>query len=421
MAKEKQQYSRKTDAMEAMEKICGKYPAIRPENIEYFAPVYYPIAIVELRLAEQTFEDFETVQLTVLRLMSLGITDYKVIAQTLGLSPNYVFKVIRLLVGYGHLDGTSLTELGRESLSAGKKIVTTETLQKFQTDALNGTLLKVGQVVTESSLNDKSETLRIIGHLSYLDGIAEDTLRSQLTGGDSGSYLQQKSGILHTNVIAIKDARCTQIQYAKCYLLKLRDQNFPIIFAERYDRTQKEIRDRFSWRPFSVAGSQVINLCGFEADTKISSEHATNYVRQLFTLLVEQAEKLNLEEEVPRAATKVFPFDQTKLIVSVSRGSYPSRILVREEAVTQYRGNLINILLDMHKRGKYLLTNEYLYGHLVELRPDSPKLSQLARLVSRQVEKLGYPAVAETLRDEFRDYKGSAPLVDALMTKLSTL
>ena len=169
--KKKQKHDAKNEAMIALDDIHEKYGKLPSTDIEKFAPVYYPIAIVEMNLDEVSFEDFESVQFAVLSLAELGITDYQVIARTLGLSPHYVFKLMRLLNGYGHMDENGITELGKESIHTGKKIVKARVWQKFQVDALNGTLLKVEQAVTEDMLNDRSETRLAVGHLDYLDGM----------------------------------------------------------------------------------------------------------------------------------------------------------------------------------------------------------------------------------------------------------
>ena len=123
----------RNEVLDALDSIRDKYKKLPVADIEKFAPVYYPIAIVEMNLDEMTFEDFESVQFAILNLVSLGITDYKVVADTLGLSSNYVFKVFRLLAGYGHMDEKGITKLGMESITTGKKIVKAQVWQKFQT------------------------------------------------------------------------------------------------------------------------------------------------------------------------------------------------------------------------------------------------------------------------------------------------
>lgn len=421
MAKEKQYASNKKEASMALEDIRAKYSRIRLKDIESFAPVYYPIAIVEMLLDERTFEDFETVQLTILRLVALGISDHKVIAQTLGLSPNYVFKVMRLLAGFGHIQGTELTELGRESLESGQKIVTVQTLQKFQVDALNGTLLKVRQTVTDNMLNDKDQTAAIIGHLNFLDGISTQTLRMQLTGDNCDNYLQQSSGILHTNVTDIREARCTQIKYAKSYMLKLKGHTHPIVFGKRYDKKEKEIKDRFSWQPFSVTNERISSQCGFDPGTPISTEAADSYVTQLYAMMTERSQKVDLEQETEKAVMSVYPFAQNALrMLPAGPGGHPA-VQVDEQALVTYRKWLIDFLTGIHADGEYLITNEYLYGRLIHMQTDSPKLRYLAQLLTEKIDQLGRLEIVQVLEKEFKHYEGQTPLTDAMIQKLQSM
>jgi hypothetical protein len=419
MAKQKQRTG-KNEAVEVLDDICLRYPRIHPRNVERFAPVYYPIAMVEMELDEQTFEDFETVQLTILRLTALGIHDHHIIAQTLGLSPNYVYKVMRLLMGYGHIDEGGITALGRESLSREKKIVTTRTVQKFQVDGLNGTLLKVQHCVTEGMLNEKEETVYSISHLNYLDGMSADVLVQQLTG-DTDGYLNQKSGILHTNVIRIHSARCTQIKYAKAYLLKLLDQPDPVVFAKRYDKNQKDMKDRFSWQPFSVHNARVISQLGFEPSTPISTAQALSYIRQLYSMMVEHSGKVELEEEVRKAVLRVYPFEEEYIRILPHSTSEGVIAVVSDAAVKQYRGWLVSFLLGIHRDGEYLVTNEHLYGHMISLRINGVKLKYLARLLTEAVEKRDRAEIFKLLREKFKDHNGETPLLEDMITLLRTL
>lgn len=418
---QQQKINGRMEAMDALEGILSQYPRIHTADIERFAPVYYPIAIIELEMEEQTFEDFAVVQMTVLQLFYLGVTDHKVIAQTLGLSPNYVYKILRLLHGYGHISGGSITLLGLQSLTQKQKVATTTTLQKFQMDALNGTLLKVGQTITDNALSEIKETKRIIGHLDYLDGISTADLSSQLTGSAGEAYLHQKSGILHTNVTAIKNARCVQIQYAKCYLLKPKGQEHPIVFAKRYDKSQKNIKDRFSWQPFSVYSEWFIRRFGFDPDTRISTDQANRYVTDLYNMMLEHSKTIDLIQEVNQAIPHIYPFSSAGLRANTSTGTRVARLSITAPAITQYRGSLVNILMGIHKDEEYLYTNEHLFGHLISLDTDDPKLLYLADLLAQKVEEHGLHALKRELRERLSETKGEANFLDAIVREIQNL
>ena len=402
-----------SDAMAALADICARYPAIRNGNIELFAPVYYPIAMVELRLAEQTFEDFETVQLTVLRLVALGMHDAGIIGKTLGLSTSYVRKVLRLLQGYGHLNQNGLTQLGADSLKQQQKIVINETVQTFQMDAMNGTLLKVEQVVAENSLSELADTHFLMGHLSHLEGISEQTLRDQLMGQGGNAFIHRDKGILHANVTGIQGARCAGLQYARAYMLKLSGQSLPIVLTKRYNKAQKEMSQRFTWQPFSVGNTGIASALGFAPDTVVGSRQANEYLLQLLEMLAQaQQEHPVKPEEVLRAAGKVCRL-HTEQLRTYERDR---RICVEisDQAVAAVNGRLLRLLVRCFKEGEQLLTNEHLYGRLISLRITGNTL----KILGQRLGTMDEDTLKETIRkllDQFQDYRGDIPLPEAML------
>lgn len=423
MSKEQKNKRDKYEHLHALSEIRARYPQIRAAEIERFAPVYYPIAMVEMLLEEQTFEDFETVQLTILRLVSMGISDNKVIAKTLGLSATYVHKVMHLLRGYGHITDTELTDLGRESLKTEKKIVTRETLQKFQVDALNGNLLKSRRVIAGNMLNERAETIMKIGHLNYLDGIDELMLSSQLSADRAEAFLNQRSGVLHTNVVAIKAARCSEIKYAKCYMLKLRGFTSPIVFAKRFDRSEvKDTKKRYPWMPLSVSDPQLGHYCGFEPETLVSTSIANTYALQMDRMMLTYCSdaKTNLQEEVHTALERFYPFRKEGLGLAVGNANSWSRAVVRAEALGEYRSELIPLLQGVHEDGVYLMTNQYLQGHIIRMGVEGEKMELLCKLVSELVGKHGRPAVTGAMKARFKEDSGT-PLADAMIECLKNL
>lgn len=408
MAKEHKQLNKtsRNEALAALDDIHDKYKRLPSADIEKFAPVYYPIAIVEMNLDEMTFEDFESVQYTVLKLVSLGITDHVAIAETLGLSPNYVFKVIRLLNGYGHLDGNGITQLGRVSLNCGQKVMEAQVWQKFQMDALNGTLLKVAQTVTENMLNDREQTNITIGHLDYLEGMPVQEISMQLAKGNLTEYINQKSGIINTNVMRINDVRCAEVRYARCYLMKVRNCDEPIVFAKRYDRTKKDVRERFSWQPFSIKNATILEKYGFEPDIPLNSDIARKYIGQLYSMLVERGKKVNLAEEVQYAMRKVYRFEERGVEAARTEGVAVPTVNINERAFRIYRSWIINFLAGIRNDGEYLITNEKLYGHVISLRTESLKLLDFAALISDKIAKYGKHSVVKCVKDKYKDYEG---------------
>ncbi len=421
MADTKQQSrAAKNEALNALDDIHEKYKKLPSTDIEKFAPVYYPIAIVEMNLDEISFEAFESVQYAVLNIISFGILDHDVIAQTLGLSPNYVSKIIRLLNGYGHVDPEGITDLGMESIQSGQKIVKSQVWQKFQLDALNGTLLRVEQAVTEDMLNDRDQTNITIGHLDYLDGMPVSEISTQLAKNNLSKYVAQKDGIINTNVTRINDVRCTEVKYARCYMMKVRNCDEPIVFAKRYDSTKKNVKERFSWQPFSVKSMPLLDKYGFEIDTPFSSEVAKKYVGHLYELLMERAEKVNLIEEIPYAMSKVYQFDDAGVEIGRTNGVIVPTVNIDERAFKSYRTWILNFLIGIQNDGEYLITNEKLYGHVISLRTESLEMLDTAQLLIDKIEKHGKTDVVKRIKNKYKDYEGDS-LIHSIYEELKKL
>ena len=422
MAKVENKYKpAKNEALLALDDIRGKYRKLLSTYIEKFAPVYYPIAIVEMNLDEMSFENFESVQYSILKLVALGIKKDNVIADTLGLSLNYVEKVLRLLKGYGHIGSNGITELGLKSVNTGQKIVKSQVWQKFQVDALNGTLLKVDQTITESMLNDRGQTDITIGHLNYLDGMSVREISTQLAKNNISKYIYQKSGIINTNVTRINDIRCTEVKYARCYLMKIRNCNEPIVFAKRYDRSKKDVKERFSWQPFSVKNKEIIEKYGFESDLPINSEVCTNYVGKLYTMLLERGEaKVDLEKQIPYAISKVYRFDEEGLETPQIEGRVVPTINIDERAFKVYRTWIINLLIGLQNDGEYLITNEKLFGNIISLRTDSQLLHDVSDVLADKIGKYGKGDVIKHIKGKFRDYEGPG-LIEEIFEELKKI
>ena len=414
MEKAAQRKTSKYEALDVLADIRSRNTGFATGEVESFAPVYYPIAIVEMRLEEQTFEDFETVHLTILRLIAMGITDYKIIAQTLGLSPNYVFKILRILTGYGHITDSGLTDLGRRSLTEEKKITTTQTRQRFQVDALEGELLKVEELVTDSMLNSREETRLTIGHLDHLDGMDVNKLKEQLTGSNGKDYFHRKSGILHANVVGITDVRCVEIKFAKCYLLKMKKDPRLYVFAKLYNKKAKEVKDRFSWSQFC---SRDLRRYDLGNSVHGGTQQIDDHLVRLYAMMIEQCGKVDFSQEVPKAVSRVYPFRESGITVLPAR----REVWIDEEAISQYRKQLLHILCDLHSDGQYLITNEFLYGQVVTVKTDSAGVRALAQVAAEKIRAHGISEIAQKLREHFGEREETGSIVTEMTQLLQSL
>lgn len=382
------------DAVRALQAILTQYPGLRPEEIESCAPIYYPIAVVELALREQTFEDWEGIERSVMELCGLGITDPTIITRTLGLgsSPSYILRVMNGLYAVGLLsqEGT-LTETGQQSLRQARKISTVLVHQKFQVDALIGRLLRIEQIVDEHAISDPGETSIAIGHLDQMDGIHTADLCERLLAR-SNEYIHQPDGVLNTNVVAVEDAHLDNISYACCYMIKIAGCQLPLVYARRFDRTKETTQERYSWKPLYLP-SENMDIASRMAPpgeaVPTATERCRAYVMDLYGLLSQRRTEIQDRVDILAELRRIYRFVGTGVQigpVDMAHGSR-TRVQLDARAFRRYRSWILDYLRCLHRDGMYLYTNDWLYGYLVELRSESDVLQEAAGLVAALLDR----------------------------------
>lgn len=413
--------NKKNDCLYAMHEIRQKFSMIENSDIEAFAPIYYPVAIVEILFDEKTFEDFDTVQLAVFRLYALGIKDYTTISDLLGLSSLYVSKILNLLLNIGLIDNQGITQIGQESLDEKKKITVSKRIaQRCQVDALNGCLIKIENTISSNVLNETSLTNVNIAHLNYLDGIKEETVNSQLKNQDYSDFISHNSGILNSNIMDIHEVKCVEIKYAKCYILKDSKAADPIIFAKRYNPGKKDLNERFTWQPFSVGVESDKQRYGLPDEIPISNNLSRQYVKNAYHMISELGFGINIEEQALYTLRRVYKFERETLIMEGIVGKH-FVIKVNEKSFRKYRAFVGDFLLEIQENGCYLFTDYYLFGKILSVKTDSNRLLAVATLLKNKIESTEKSKVFGILREKLWDFEGEADrlLIDEIEVVLT--
>ena len=408
----------------ALGEILKRYPRIQPREIQYFAPVYYPIAIIEMDFDERTFEDFEEIQLTVLKLVSIGITEPEIISETLGIhNVNYISEVLHLLKGYGHINESGITGLGLESLREEKKILFCWSKQKFQMDALNGTLIRLEQNLIDTSLLDRTSTEFYIAHISPADGIESERVEQMIRLKGLDYYGRYRSSILNTNLKHIHDMSCTDVQYAKCYLMKVRHEEtteetteeITVVFAKRYDSTAKKDEDRFAFKPLSYDANSEFSLQIFQGQGIPHNSPETSFI--LKNLLYLMNDKMVRENNKQKKILSCIRRWNSKVSVAVPENqdlSLEAQRLFETNLNSNnfkgYSGSLLFFLdaINLHK--EFLITSPALCGRLISLKTEDPIILATAFAYGELKKSLKPAKIIEYIRESYILEKDSEEL-----------
>ena len=97
------------------------FPNKTAKEVTFFFFFYYPIAILNVGAEEESFTDFKGFEITVLKLIDNGVTEISAISKLLGLTENYVKKILSMMTGIGYINEDGITRLGKESIQENKK------------------------------------------------------------------------------------------------------------------------------------------------------------------------------------------------------------------------------------------------------------------------------------------------------------
>lgn len=396
--------------------IMIQYPNISYNYIERFAPIYYPIAMIEVDLNERSFEDFEAIQLIVLKLYALGLNTPDKIASAAGLNSNYVRRMLKVLAGYGHIADGKVTELGKESIAKGKKIELKRTASRFQVNALNGQFIKVKDVISDKQLDTIDETRFSVAHMTALSGASTQYLVEQIQNERYKDYVLNKRGVLNINADSINNIRFVGLEYALSYVLKLKGCQ-PVILTKRYDSTQKEFSERIKWKPFSISDSN-LKKYGIGTTAPQSTTLEQEYIDKTIRLIDEAAKERITPDKYEEMLTNAYPFNLSHMRKNVQthRAIYEANSL----SIHRYNGKLLHMLKDFGERNVSIFSNDKLFGNMLYVVPGA-EVSVVANQFVDKINDLGWRRVRNYLDDQFESDKDYENLLSDISSSLNQL
>lgn len=403
MAELQQEKKNNFEVNNAFDRIMEQNPQIIPARVELFTEVYYPIAILEMEISETTFEDFDIVPLTVLRFINLGLRSADEISDMLGLSVSYVQKILDLLMGYSYINSEGITDLGRESLQKQQKITHAIVKQRFQTDAITGELLRIGEQSPEADLQGRKSNNIMIPHIQHIDGIAIDNINDQLLDRDITGYLQYKGDILNSNADEIKEVKCVELQYIKAYLIKMQGIDSPFIFTYRYDSNQTTLKKRFRWLPMKMPCEKAYDEYGFSREIDCYSNRALETINELYRLVCRRIIEID-EEKLKSLLKHIHPFDYSTMDISMGRvvDGIPEQIYiyVNSDSFTKWNPFVLRFLEGFDDVIGYLYTDSWLNGLFIRFESQNQTIRRASKAYKKMIRHENKNKLKSFLKEE---------------------
>ena len=364
--------------------ILKAYPKLSMDSINLFTRVYYPVAQVEFEMTEKSFEDFESIQKTVMQLLDIGVTDIDVIADTLGLTPAYINGMVnRLLTGRGLVRDGQLTELGRESLSTDRFLAQVTVRELFSIDALNGNILRLPELVSEDKLRKRNNTEITVGHLNLIDGVRVSELVEQIEKNGLHRYLVGKKS---TNIVSINSVQLKDIQYAQAYLIGIDGFERPVIFAKRSADPENESDQNGLWLPFSVDTPKLRALLDAGCQIPDSSLAAKKYTDSILEQLDAAAQKRaeSVDGDIERIMLEKYRLDIGRMRKPETKGHMRIYQLAKE-AFVGCNKNTLELLLGAAENGTFMVTVPRFFGVTLSFAAKDNDIRRAAETIAEKL------------------------------------
>lgn len=338
---------------DALRRICRAYPFIDLNFLQLFSKVYYPIAVIDAEISEESYEDFTAVERAVLKFYDAGFHDMVEISGFMGLTTRYVAQITKLLSGYGYLDNAlAVTQLGKQSLAANRKILPKSMRQTFEVDAVNGYPLRLGRsAYSEEDFEKHIAYSVVIGGIDFTDTA---TVISRFNDSCDMALRNRARSSISVNVTEISDPQFVGIKYAAAYLLQLEGYE-PLIFAD-IEISEDGKQPYFLWQPFGIGEQNTARMLGLEYPVYNTPEGQiiiSNAALQAKELAMKEASRERFESGID------YYLSESLKLRSEFTGQVPDHhFIISGKSLTEYNFDVLKLLTGLGS-----VNNIYTYSY----------------------------------------------------------
>lgn len=246
------------DALKLLKKCC---PEIFENNeVEIFCQFFCPISIIEADVKEYIIDEYDSVELLVLRLYSQGIRDVNIIENLTGIDIHMLEKILKTeIYTYGHINPNTgeLTEAGKQTLDDNNDIeklfqhALYDVKRELQADSLTGTIIKAGAELVKEKMVTYSDSIQpniLPQEAVVIDSELEKEIQERLEKYIKDGYLSDGNTIKK-----IGNLRSKEIRYRVSYFVKMKNFKYP--FVAIWFSGSNEVKSERVVLPVAVARS----------------------------------------------------------------------------------------------------------------------------------------------------------------------
>lgn len=343
--------------------VMKSFPNMSVRDISFFAPVYYPIAILDVGVEEESFTDFQGFEIAVLKLIENGITKSSSISALLGLTENYVGKILSMLAGINYLDANGITPLGREAIKENRKKAYHHVTHAVQVNAVTAEVVSLQDLLRESDLDDKRDTPSRIHHLGSVNRIEREKAVREIIKDYSENLSTED---IHINVREIDSISFKELKYTKCYAIKFNSD--PLVILMNRKTARGRIRYN-NFRPIGVSTVFLKEKYGFDEDVPICSARENEVYNIFYDSMLRESTGVSDERiEEEREAIKIALEPNLGRVVNAYSGREVEEVYtVVAEDFESLNTWAVSFIQDIANSGVSVIGRDSFKGKLIKL------------------------------------------------------
>lgn len=288
------------DNLKLLMKCCPEL--FKNGNAVIFQHFLCPISIIDADVKEYVVDEYDSVELLILRLYDVGLRSPADITELTGIDRSMVEKLLFLEKNtYGHInpDTGELTSAGKVTLQENTDIENLfqhalyDVKRELQVDALTGTLIKAEAEILKSKMVNFSDSIK--PNILPKDSVVIDEELNREIHERLQFYIDEGYFSEGNTINGISNMNTKEIKYRDAYYVVLEEFKYPFI-AISYDRGDKGKKEKIV-APIAISESDYKKVdkdkskCMFLVRADENFEYLNKY-RNEFELCPEMDEDL---------------------------------------------------------------------------------------------------------------------------------
>ena len=356
------------------------FPNKTAKEVTFFSPVYYPIAILNVGAEEESFTDFKGFEITVLKLIDNGVTEISAISKLLGLTENYVKKILSMMTGIGYINEDGITRLGKESIQENKKKAYHHVTHAVQVNAINSEVVSLKNLLKETDLDDKFDTVPRIHHFRNIDRIERDRTIQEIIKDYSQNLSTED---LHVNIRRIDEIYFKELKYTKCYAIRFNSDPI-VVLMNRKTAAGRNNYNNFT--PVGIEHEEFREIYGLNEDVPLYSQNESNMYNDFYARMLDDIQSIPEDRaaDEKEALSIILSPNLNNIIQQHTPNKCESIYYVNAEDFIKVNNWMLSFIQDISNNNASIIGRDSFRGRVIKLLVEDNAILKATELLKEK-------------------------------------